>query len=281
MNINRRKQIVVLVILVVAAIAVSGIIFYVSMNQENLITVSISEDGFLSAEMPAFDSGRRIYRLFWETDAGSLDSSYFAYSETYEKVKWSPDDADGNRYIYATIKVHLYEERPLYIIDISEYEVLASAAVTVKYDVSTGKYSLLENTRVFGNPVREDGNTDWAEIYRLYESTEPDSEYIVLRYRTGHQLNASNTIYWESNAAPISRVSFSGVPPYTPTDAPSNRRIIRNTDTLSFITARFENLFFTNENPIDDYGRTIIKISAFVVVNEVDSYSAAYEFAIE
>ena len=284
---DKKKLFFILILLIIVSTLVLGITFFYTQNQGYPLSVYISEDGYLCAETFLDDSSRKTHYFFWETDGGSLTNlsddnstpAYFTVSQEGDQVLWTPLDSDNNNYTSATIKVYVVEEIPLSIIDMSQYSILAQTSVTLTYDEPSSTPVISNSLRVFGNPIRENSSNDssvnWQEIYKLYEYSDNDNNYVVLRYRTGNPVSTSDSICWETNAAPLSKASFSFSPLYTPGNA-TNKRILKNTDTVCFNIKDFDGFYFTNESTTN--GIAEIKISAFVVSSGNDLYKAYYQF---
>ena len=287
---SRKARIIFLIIMIFlsAAIVSSSLLFG---SETTVLSVIITQDGKLKAQTIYDNITDKVYKLFWETDAGTLtgdvvsveqsgNTGFYCYSGLDDEVTWSGDDTDGNKYTSATIKVHVYEERIYDIFGMAEYEIVKSFNITINYNEESGLIEEAETLRVFGNPIRAGNDSDWQEIYKLYENKDDDNNYIVLRYRTGNEIKRTDSILWETNAAPFSKTSFSAIPTYSPAKDVSNKRVLKNTETTCFNIKNFDNFFFTNESK-NTGGTANIKISAFVASGSDEKYKAFYTFDIK
>lgn len=170
---------------------------YASLMNREVPTIQVEADGTLHMELAG--NTEDIY-ILWETDGGNLSAvspnedfkeqyceenlGYQLYAQCDEKVVWSPEDADGNRYTTATVVATVYtksEEEGIncYFIDYTIHQ--DAATVTCQDGIVTKE----ETDRYFCNPVREGGDNDWTQIYAI----KMEEDKTVYRYRVGYDLS--------------------------------------------------------------------------------------------
>ena len=284
--VNFKKQLILLITMMTIAVLVITLVLTVSRQQSNMITITLTDDGYLYVETPMSGNTDKTYKLFWETDGGSLISetsdtpAHHCYSNIGEKVRWIPDDIENNKFTNATVKIHLYEEIDYKLVDSRTILSIATKNITLILNSETNTPEISDTLRIFGNPVRADGATDWSEIYKLYENKADGNNYVVLRYRTGNTISSSDSICWETNAAPFSTCSFTADAPWVPSKDVSNKRILKSADTSCFNIKNFDNFYFTNESTGSDK-IAHIKIRAFVITGAKEQFEASYNFDID
>lgn len=202
------NKIVMPLLVAIAAISLSLLLIqlcgrlYADMLNREVPKIQVETDGTLHLDMPG--ETENIY-ILWETDGGSIapvsenenlkeqyceeNLGYQLYAQCDEKVVWSPEDADGSRYTTATIAATVYiksEEEGIscYFIDYTIHQT----AATITY--KNGTVTKEETDRYFSNPIREEGGSDWAQIYAI--KTEDDK--VVYRYRVGYDLSESTSL---------------------------------------------------------------------------------------
>lgn len=165
---------------------------------------AINEKGEIYLKGFEKEKNEKIY-IMWETDAGSIEAvekndifkdqsenennyKYIVNTNYNESIKWNPSDADGNEYEAATIRaiVYSYDEtinEDVYYMGtyVNEYDI------TVKKDGDSIKET---SARYFGNPVRNNSDGNWNQIYQVSEN----NDTVTYRYRTGNKIDEKNVI---------------------------------------------------------------------------------------
>lgn len=219
------NKIIMPLLVATAAIGVSLLLiqfcggYYAKIMQKEAPKIQVEPDGILYVDMQGETEDMYI---LWETDGGNLSAvsrnenlkeqyseenpGYQLYAGCNEKVVWSPEDADGNRYTTATIAATVYmksEEEGIncYYIDYNNLQTMLAATVTCK----DGNVTKEEDNRYFSNPIREGGN-DWAQIYAI----KTEDNKTVYRYRVGYDLSekSSLTVSFESSDAVLYEADY-------------------------------------------------------------------------
>lgn len=156
--------------------------------------------------------------ICWETDAGNIkpavmnadlryqpDNAYFCYTGANETALWDIEDYDGHNYSIATIRVYLYKYRDGYPSKYYLEKTISRSEITIEKVGGTVK---MLGKRIFGNPVRADGQTEWSQIFPIYEHP----SIVLLRYRTGTVIGKNDVIQWESKFPLLCQTEFKGLP---------------------------------------------------------------------
>ncbi len=171
------------------------------------LKIAVEKSGELSINYNG-DNKENVY-ILWETDGGSLTPNtsaeifknqfekkdnkwYYANTLVSDSVKWKEEDADGNKYVAATVRAILYEKSE----NKDQYNMenyITEVTITIS---RKGDFVVQAEKRYFSNPIREDGKEDWNQIYIIEEN----NELITYRYRTGQKIeDADIRLYWESD----------------------------------------------------------------------------------
>lgn len=181
------------------------------------LELMLDEDGYLSVDYQ-YDDKENVY-ILWETDAGNIkaenktdifkqqeeqeenNKGYFSYSLSSEKARWYPEDADGYRYDTATVRAVLYEADEKNIYKLENY--VMELTITLHYE--NGEIKKVKD-RLFSNPVRENSDEHWSQIYCIGEN---ENEYIY-RYRTGEKIDKDETqiLCWMADKKALSEVNY-------------------------------------------------------------------------
>lgn len=181
------------------------------------LVINVAEDGTLSVPYN-YDDKEKVY-ILWETDGGCINTNnktdvfkeqnenkdnrrgYYSYSLSDETASWSPEDADGNVYGTATVRAVLYERDEDNIYKLENY--VTEVTVTLTYE--DGKVRKTDD-RLFSNPVRNNSDGDWSQIYCIEET----DEHITYRYRTGQKIDEDDTLIlcWQSDKEILSQTDY-------------------------------------------------------------------------
>lgn len=178
------------------------------------LRIEMDESGYLSVNYD-YEDKDNIY-ILWETDGGNIQTNhngsifaaentsrgYYAYSFAQEQAVWSPEDADGSRYPVATVRAVLYEKREDNVYLMEDY--VTELTITLKFE--NGKVIKTED-RLFSNPIRENDNTEWNQIYCIQQNQNGAYTY---RYRTGAKIDKDEVLLlcWESGDAVLSEMDY-------------------------------------------------------------------------
>lgn len=236
------KKISFSVILLVVALVIYfvGMDFITSCYNESTapVEMTIDDNGNLGIQY-VYDDYKTIHVL-WETDGGNItpveknddfkdqyteeNNGYFCYTNVLEKVKWNPEDNDGNTYSTANIRALVYEEtesKGIYCLE--GYFIECYMTVTLNDE---GKV-IKATERYFSNPVRDDSDKDWSQIYPIFEGKDGKVTY---RYRTGSDIENADNLYsrWQCNEAILCETYILGgyVPGFEVVEATSNLNIL-------------------------------------------------------
>lgn len=260
----------------------SSLLFLVR-KQDTFLQIHVQEDGQLILDSPIDSNTADAYRIFWETDAGSLqgpqEAGYYCTSQIQQSIGWQPREQNGTLFSSATVRAFLFEVSSYAPMEPQAFRKVASAELTLSYDTDTNLI-LPALPRHFGNPIKADSDTNWQEIYPLYQQKSEVANYIILRYRTGNTIRPGDSICWETNAAPFSKATHSFLPPFSPAAEVSNKRILKNTDTTCFNLHGFDGFFFTNEKNSSE-NQYELHLSAFVISGGQERYQAVFCMEIE
>lgn len=181
------------------------------------LVIHVDDKGTLSVPYN-YDDKENVY-ILWETDGGSIYTNnktnifkeqnenkenrkgYYSYSMSNESAYWSPEDADGNVYHTATVRAVLYERDEENIYSLENYVTEITVTLTCK----DGKVEKTED-RLFSNPVRENSDENWSQIYCIEET----EESITYRYRTGEKVNKDDTLIlcWQAENEILSETDY-------------------------------------------------------------------------
>ena len=212
----------IIILIVAFAVYIIGVDYATSCYNDSTapVEMTIDDKGNLGIQY-VFDDYEEVHVL-WETDGGNIkplkenkdfslqntdeNNGYFCYTNVLEKVVWSPDDNDGNKYTTANVRALVYEEsadKGIYCLEDYFIEVY----MTVTLD-NNGKVVKAED-RYFTNPVREGSDTNWSEIYAIFEGNDGKTTY---RYRTGNEIDGEKEIYarWQCNEAILCETDITG-----------------------------------------------------------------------
>jgi hypothetical protein len=201
------------------------------------LEISLDENGAISVDYN-YDDKEDVY-ILWETDGGMVKSDsttdlfkesqkdeqnkgYYCYTLSNGKVYWDSKDADGNNYSTATIRAVLYEKDENNIYKIENYVT----EVTITLTMQDGKIKKAEN-RLFSNPIREDSDEKWSQIYCINES-EKNNTY---RYRTGEKIDKDKVLIlcWQSDKEDLSETDYANgiYPECTVVEKNSNKELLK------------------------------------------------------
>lgn len=181
------------------------------------LVINVDDNGTLSVPYN-YDDKENVY-ILWETDGGSIYTNnktntfkeqnenkenrkgYYSYSLSNESAYWNPEDADGNVYNTATVRAVLYERDEDNIYSLENYIIEITITLTYK----DGKVEKTED-RLFSNPVRENSDENWSQIYCIEET----EESITYRYRTGEKINKEDTLIlcWQADKEILSETDY-------------------------------------------------------------------------
>ncbi len=208
--------------LIIATIAIGAYLLvmhladsYFQKSTEGL-KITVEKSGEMSINYNG-DNKENVY-ILWETDGGSLTPNtsaeifkaqfekednkwYYANTLVTDSVKWQKEDADGNKYVTATVRAILYEknknQNPY---DMSNYINEITITITKK-----GDFVVKDSTRFFSNPIREDGSENWSQVYIIEEN----KDFITYRYRTGQKIDDGELMLcWETDSDILYKTSY-------------------------------------------------------------------------
>lgn len=188
-------------VLLIATIAIGAYFIFLEFadnmfkNRIGEVNIVLNEDGTLN--IPLEGDASNIY-VYWECDGGTIKPSkeieqetlkkqyrddnkwHVAYSHSEDSVVWNSDDSEGDKYKSASIRATLYN-----VSDEEDVSYIASGnvqkVISITLEVKDGKIEKSED-RLYTNPVREDENQDWSEIYVIDNIIKGT---YTLTYRTG------------------------------------------------------------------------------------------------
>jgi len=220
-------------------------------NQTVELKITIDENGYLSTNYGGSKDG--VY-IIWQTDGGNIqpvhkdeklaeqyydgNKWYFAYTAPNDKIKWSSEDADGNKYTEATIRATLYmTDRSKTVFYIGEY--VNEASVTVKSQ--DGKAVKAED-RLFSNPVRE-GDSNWSQIYEISDF----SGQKTFAYRTGYVVEnpGEKILVWEADEKIMNETDlrYGAVGPFIVNPEKSGKDMLIGSSMITFNVANIKDEF--------------------------------------
>lgn len=181
------------------------------------LEIQLDDEGYLYVNYQ-YDDKENVY-IFWETDGGSLsienkdntfseqkeyqnfNKGYYGYTKSNERVLWSSNDADGNTYSTATVRAVLYEKDKDNIYKIENYVLEVNITLTMQ----DGKI-IKAKDRVFSNPVRENSDDNWSQIYCIQET----EDTVTYRYRTGSKIDEDKVLilYWKADDSILSETDY-------------------------------------------------------------------------
>jgi len=225
---KRKKQIIIITCAAILAVGISlTIIFWPnpSSGPENndptpndtlgAFEVVLHEDGTLGVQADFTIYPEDSVYIYWETDAGNLESStdneqlleikarydrnntnLFHYGTYDDVVTWSPfDNLDEHYYQTVTVLAHIEHTR-------DATKVVFNAEITITYVDGTIKQT---ESRQMGNPIRANGDTDWVQLFpwSLSECDDGLLQSNTFVIRTGASLDDDYQVYLTSLAIPI------------------------------------------------------------------------------
>lgn len=244
----------ILIMFIALGIYVIGVDYASSCaNEVNApVTIEISEDGQLYVKY-IYEDYKNLHVL-WETDGGNIkpvnendkfkeqytdeNKGYFCYTNVAEKVQWNPSDADGNNYTTANVRALLYQEMESQsVYNMQDYIIELYLTVTLD---ENGK-AIEAKERYFSSPIREDGATDWNQIYPIFEGEDGNVTY---RYRTGTFVDGTKEIYlrWSCSEPVLSETDIlSGyVPSFKISTTVKNLNNLTQINTVTVDTSALE-----------------------------------------
>lgn len=244
----------ILIFVVAFAVYVAGVNIASSCaNEANLpVEIKINSEGQLYVEY-IYEDYKEIHVL-WETDGGNImplsendrfndqytdeNKGYFCYTNVADKVVWNQADADGNNYKTANVRALVYEEiKGQSIYNMQDYFIELYITVTVD---KNGKVVKAED-RYFSNPIRENGDKDWNQIYPIFEGKDG---MVTYRYRTGNDIDGSKELYarWQCNEGILNQTDIvSGyVPNFKISDTINNLKILTQINTITVDTSSLD-----------------------------------------
>ena len=261
----RKRYKVIIAIAILLVFLLVGSIILISYLTAPKILIEIDPSGRLYVKTNIDPQGMCVY---WETDAGSIkpaiynnnlkyqpDNAYFCYTGGDETALWDIKDYDGHDYSTATIRAYLYkpaESSTKYYLG----KTIGSNEITVG---KVGRSVQVSGKRIFGNPVRADGQTEWSQLFQIYDHP----SVVMLRYRTGAVVEKNNVIQWESTLSLLCPYKFNGLPL-------DSIKSLEGANTIKKGDTAF--LYFDGYNyyqPMDksfnhETGETIISVKAFI-----------------
>lgn len=237
----------IILLIVAFAVYLVGMDFATSCYQDANapVEMTIDSEGNLGIHY-VYDDFDEVHVL-WETDGGNIspvkenddfkdqfteeNKGYFCYANVLEQVKWNPEDNDGNKYTTANIRALVYEEtegKDIYCLEGHFIECY----MTVTLDEG-GKVVKAED-RYFSNPIREDGEKNWNQIYPI--SIEENGR-VTYRYRTGNDIKDAENLFvrWQCNGKVLCETYILGgyIPGFDIVEATSNLEVLTQVNAVS------------------------------------------------
>lgn len=208
---------------IIAVIAMAAYLFILRMGDKFLtkqavpLEIKIDKNGYLYTNYGGDKKG--VY-ILWQVDGGNIipvekneelskqyyegNKWYYAYTGPDEKIKWSSNDYDGNKYTTVTIRATIYftssDKEVFYI---GNYINEASITITEK-----NNNIVKTEDRLFSNPVRE-GNKNWSQIY---EVSSDNLKTVTYMYRTGYDIEnpEDKILVWEADENILNQTELRG-----------------------------------------------------------------------
>lgn len=200
------------VLIAVAAMAAYLTAMYYANQYFNKITepaeLEINENGEIY--LKGFEAGEdEIIYIMWQTDSGNIkpleeekifkeqyekknDNNYYFNSSLDKKIIWDKKDSDGNNYVTSTIRAIVYRYNGKDVYNMENY--VNEFTITIESKEGVTKKS--KEKRMFSNPIRENGNIEWSQIYILEEN----DENVTYAYRTGEKIKEDvMMLCWEAD----------------------------------------------------------------------------------
>lgn len=204
-------------------------------------TLDINDKGEIY--ISGFEAGEdEILYVLWETDGGSIkpleeedifkeqyekeNMNYYYNTSLNKKIQWNKKDADGNNYSTSTIRAIVYRYDNKNVYNMEDYVNEFTITVTSKEN----KTVKAEKERYFSNPIRENSDGKWNQIYIIEEN----EKNITLRYRTGETIEEEMlALCWEADKKILKKTNISeGLTPVIKYEDESNDFLI-TTNTIT------------------------------------------------